>query len=126
MTELPPDDPRLSAFLRRYQPAPPKTQSDLEDYLLARIEQDAQPQSKSSVFWVLSSAIVAGMIMGWGAYRYSTPPQLMASGPELENFILENWNVKSTETAYFDNNPSLTSEWLLLTSPNPHYVVSRP
>jgi hypothetical protein len=125
MNELPPDDSRLSAFLRRYQPAPPKSShGEIEEYLLARIEQDVQRDSQS-VFWLLSSAILTGMIMGWAVYRYSSPPQVAANVPELEHFVLENWNMKPTEATYFNNTSSLTSDWLSLTGPAHDYLGSR-
>lgn len=125
MEQLPPDDQRLSSFLRRYRPAPPKTPSDLEDYLLTRIECDTHSRSKGT-FWILSSAVVAGIIMGWGVYRYSNQPTLTVSTPELEHFVLESWDMGTNETADFNNSPSLTNDWQILTNPNNSYLVSKP
>ena len=117
MNQLPPDDPRLSAFLRQYRPAPPSSQGDIEDYLFARIEQDVQTESKN-IFWILSSAVVAGVIIGWGAYKFNAPPQIAASSPELEYFVLESWDRGTREeVAYFNHTPSLTNDWLLVTNP---------
>jgi len=117
MNQLPPDDPNLSEFLRRYRPAPPSGKSDLEDYLLARIEQDVQTKPLN-LFWVFSSAIIAGVILGWGTYRYTSNVQMASTGPELEHFILDNWGGETVDASYTDNNPSVTRDWLLLTSTN--------
>jgi hypothetical protein len=124
--ELPPDDQRLSAFLRRYRPAPPSSQGDLEDYLLARIDQDVQSHPSKGIFWLFSSAIIAGVMMGWVVYRYSSPPQLTATAPELEHFVLESWNRETTDVTYFNNSPSVSSEWLMLTNSNNNYMVAAP
>jgi len=110
MDQLPPDDQRLSAFLRRYRPSPPSSQGNLEEYLFARIEKDVQTHPKN-LFLLFSSAIIAGVIMGWGVYRYSSPPEIIATKPELENFVLESWNEETTEVADFNSSPSWTNEW---------------
>jgi hypothetical protein len=99
-----PEDPRLSEFLRRYRPCPPSTQGNFEDYLFDRIEQNTQAQSKG-VYWIFSTAILAGVVLGWGMYRYSNQPELAASAPEIENFVLENWNRESIDAVYTANDP---------------------
>ncbi len=107
------EDPRLHEFLKRYRPAPPSSQGNLEEYLFDSIEQDSQSRPKG-LFWIFSGAVLTGVVLGWGIYRYSDQPQLTASAPEIENFVLENWKRQSADALYTTNGLPWADDYLAI------------
>ena len=100
MTPFLDDDPELVNFLRRYHPQVPAATPELEDQVLAAVQATSlkpSPRLRSSQllqnrFWVVSSAIAAGLIAGVVSYRALTPARPNATElANLESFIESSW-----------------------------------
>ncbi len=113
MTQFPEDDKPLVHFLKRNSPTPPPPSFDLEDRIMAAVEQsspqgfNSQAQSllnllRQRVFWV-STAIATSATLTWMGYYSMTPTRLsLAEERELEAFLAENWNAATTANAHPD------------------------
>ncbi len=101
------EDKPLTEFLKQYQPVVPPASLDLEDRIMAAIEtnisaaeflrRDRDPSAGTTQrrkFWLIPSAIAAGVIATVVGYRTFTPaPQPNpAEAAELEAFIESSWS----------------------------------
>ncbi|MGB3533031.1 MAG: hypothetical protein WBA13_05885 [Microcoleaceae cyanobacterium] len=106
MTQFSEDDKPLVHFLKQHQSHPPEAHPDLEEQIMALVQQPSvapqqsvRPQFKPfqrrlylRPLW-LSTAIAAGMTFAIIGYRTLPTTQLtLAEERELEAFVAESWN----------------------------------
>lgn len=103
MNQFSEDDQPLVHFLKQNHPTPPPAHQDLEDKIMAAVEQSPPQTFRTQFspfhrlltrrpFWI-SAAIATSLTLSWMGYRSMTSTQLtLAQEQELEAFIAENWN----------------------------------
>lgn len=107
MSQLPNDDQRLINFLKQYHPSTPEPVANLEEQIMAALDQDlvqesSPPRHSRRVMrafkWVFSF-MAAGLTLLWIGDRLSQPSSLTAiEQSQLEGFIQSNWNEVMGET----------------------------
>ncbi len=128
MPGSPHDDRHVVAFLKQYRPLPPPSTATLERQILSRIAQEPPRhcQLTRSWVWLISSTVIAVLLV-WTGYRGSNlSPRLAINSEEIEGFLVENWQETLEETASRDQPPTPSSDWLMLAEPQAKYVVSHP
>ncbi|EKQ68996.1 hypothetical protein OsccyDRAFT_1599 [Leptolyngbyaceae cyanobacterium JSC-12] len=104
MNSFPEDDHQLSKFLQQNRPTVPPAAADLEERILAIIEETPQEMAtpersrqRSRTFrhrgmWLLPSALAAGFVATVVGYQFLIPRQpTEAELAELETFIETTW-----------------------------------
>jgi hypothetical protein len=109
----PEDDRSLVEFLQQHRALPPPEASDLEDRLLAEVEQHPlrvdRPHPRGQLVWLLPPTIAAGLVATLLGYRAINPAQLTATETTtLESFIEANW--QNTVTDSPTDNPLLSPD----------------
>jgi len=121
-------DKNLVNFLKQYRPTFPGEQADLEQHIMAAIEEESSTASRekgkisNSLFlshlakirakiskrlWIFSPAIAASLLVAWSGYHTLAPAKLSSSEEaHLEAFLVNNWD------GVVDN-----SNWLPLSFP---------
>ncbi|MBE9168468.1 hypothetical protein IQ238_13415 [Pleurocapsales cyanobacterium LEGE 06147] len=106
MTHLPQDEERnLVNFLRQNYPVPPPAKSDEEEQLMELLQQQPyrSQQQKRKPLWMISSAIVAGILLLWGSDRWlQYKTQLVIDADALATFLVTTWNDALLETTFSD------------------------
>jgi hypothetical protein len=100
-------DRKLVNFLQSNRPISPTEAIDLEEQIIELVDrEDVLARQKSERFvWVIPSAILAGVFIGWGSYRSLIPQtQVSVTNDELEIFLVNSWN---NGTGKNSNDPSL-------------------
>ncbi len=89
MSKFSEDDPKLSAFLRRYRPHPPEAAVDLEAELMESLPPRGQ---KTKYLPWLVTAIAGGLLLTWTGYQNYRPALRYTSTEQnLEAFLIDNW-----------------------------------
>jgi hypothetical protein len=133
MTKFDKDDRNLVNFLQQYRPHPPAKKIDIEkqieEQIIELIEQDNLPDKhKAYQFsWAIPGAILAGLFIGWGSYRYSvTQPQLALNSDELEVFLVSSWQSGVGNNEIDDLSATMPADSLLITDRKAQLVLSLP
>ena len=116
------DDQKLIAFLKKHRPLPPSVKNDFEMELMSKINQIPQEKpksSRSSLFWVIPSAIAASLLLVWGGINWlSLSPQVatVVTDEELEEFLIHGWYGAMGETSYTNAQSDFEEEWSFFTA----------
>lgn len=116
MTQYSEDDKPLVQFLKQHHSTPPQPNRDLEDQIMAMVQQSSSDQQnvksqfrllKRQLFpqplWI-GAAIAASVTFAFVGYRSLMPTQMtVAEERELEEFLAENW----TQTMAADTNTDM-------------------
>jgi hypothetical protein len=100
-------DRNLVNFLQSHRPSSPSEAIDLEEQIIELVDrEDVLARQKSErFFWAIPSAIIAGVVIGWGSYRSLIPQtQVSVTSDELEIFLVNSWNNGVEQNS---NDPSL-------------------
>ena len=112
-TQFSEDDQPLVHFLKQNHPTPPSPHQDLEDQIMAAVEQSPPQTFRTQFsqfqtlltqrpFWI-SAAIATSVILSWMGYLRLMPTRLsLAEERELEEFLAENWNEATAANADTD------------------------
>jgi hypothetical protein len=106
MSKFSKDDEPLVEFLRQNSPDVPPPAPNLEEQIMAAIEQESsstektrQLSNRSRRLWLvppvlgkLSAGIAAGLLMTWTGYRVLIPATNTVDTPSLEAFVENNWD----------------------------------
>ncbi|HIK12744.1 MAG TPA: hypothetical protein IGS52_21215 [Oscillatoriaceae cyanobacterium M33_DOE_052] len=96
--QVPKDEERLGAFLRRHCPEAPTASPELEERIFAAVT--AQPLTPRRRWRLLESAVVAGLLLAAAGYTWqqkfaarppATPPTA-AELARLEAFLESSWD----------------------------------
>jgi hypothetical protein len=88
-------DRNLVNFLQSNRPISPAEAIDLEEQIIELVDrEDVLARQKSERFvWIIPSAILAGVFIGWGSYRSPiVQTQVSVTNDELEIFLVNSWN----------------------------------
>ncbi len=115
-------DPNFVHFLKQYQPLPPKPSSDLEDRVMALIQQEKMTSPRfAQRLWVIPTAVVTGICLLWGSSRWVQPsPQLAQTdtqSQELAAFLVANWQTVTEPVPNSQPVSAPAHHWQLLTHP---------
>jgi hypothetical protein len=118
--QLPQDDEKLVAFVRRYRPVPPPAAINLEQQLMSLVEKNAlNCQKKTKLRCLVPAACAAGLLLAWGGYNWfasQQQPQFAASPQEeeLETILVESWQGTVGEPTNAFQPVSAEADWLAL------------
>lgn len=106
-------DKNLVNFLKQYRPILPEEQPDLEQHIMAAIEEESSKLSRDQGkisnplllsriakgratipkrLWIFSPAIAASLLVAWSSYQTLAPAKLSSSEEaHLEAFLVNNW-----------------------------------
>jgi hypothetical protein len=118
MKKLPQSEDSLVVFLRNYHSVAPEARADLENNLMAKIQNHSVNSRKNTYkfSWILPSAIAGGTLIAWSTYCSLSPkPQAIVNSEELEIFVVDNWENTIKDRTYSPNFISLEQDWLSLT-----------
>lgn len=111
MTQLPPDDKELKAFLHQHRPTPPPPNPELEAQLMIAITNNphAQKPIRRQRLLAIASSLAASLLLVWSSSPFLITKPDNAS---LEAFLESNWNDVTGQIA--TNTPSnIQSDWML-------------
>lgn len=102
MTQFSEDDKPLVHFLKSHHSNPPQPHPDLEERIMAAVQQSSQQTIRPQFRWFqrrlfsrplwIGAAIATSVTLVWMGYRSITSTQLtLAEERELEEFLAENW-----------------------------------
>jgi hypothetical protein len=98
----PENDRSLVEFLQQHRALPPPESPDLEDRLMAEVEQHPlrvdRSRPRGQLIWLLPPAIAAALVATLLGYRTLNPAQLTATeATKLESFIEASWQNTVTD-----------------------------
>ncbi len=127
---LPSDDDRLVEFLRRHRPEPPSPPSELEDQLMAAIEESLPSQEvarsrrhlPSRPYRYTIPAIAASVLLVWGGWlSWRIPLSQKAELATVDDFLTATWYGSAFgDDAYRLTLDTTESDWFLSVYATPY------